>query len=70
MFASEREVKKEKRDKERERERCVRMNGWVCERHEMGKPESTERVGGQAEGGGDYRRERRRGGGRGDGGML
>lgn len=46
------------------------MNGWVCERHEMGKPESTERVGGQAEGGGDYRRERRRGGGRGDGGML
>lgn len=37
------------------------MNGWVCERHEMGKPESTERVGGQeARRGGEYKRERRR----------
>lgn len=31
------------------RERCVRMNGWLCERHEMGKLESTEHVGDQEE---------------------
>lgn len=42
------------------------MNGLVCERHQTGKPESTEHVGGQGGGitGG------RGGGGGGDGGML
>lgn len=44
------------------------MNGWVCERHEMGKPESTEHVGGQEAKGAGITGGR--GGGGGDEGML